>query len=153
MANKREYLYWFGGIFWQVIGNEDKTWLSKSIEKLDLTSLNTIKPEWEMLKIKLNYPAWDIGTFQISENRILIYGGWDGDSISTVSEYTPDTVDKVIELDIKLDQPDFFLTNGMISKNSLSNDNSSYIFKFLGQSKLHEFDTSFNIFTSYSIIE
>ena len=151
MANKREYLYWFGGIFCQIVEKEEKTWLSKSIERLDLTSLNTINPEWEMLKVKLNYSAWDIGSFQISENRILIYGGWDGDSISTVSEYNPDTHDEISEIDTKLDTSDFFLTNGIVSRSVSKQDSNIFMFRFLGQKSLHEVDTLSYVFNSFSL--
>jgi len=111
------YLYCFGGL---QKSDKGHPYLSNSIEVLDL--LNPM--QWTKHALNLPISGCDIGCLPIKKDQILIFGGWNktaqrGAFILTrkpsMNQYVRDE-HEIKPQEHTLEQPDFFLVNGIAMK-------------------------------------
>ena len=67
-----KHLYSIGGLS-KIDSNVQ---LNTTIERLDLQPLNIQTWNWQVLPLRLNEAACDIGCLALSKDEILIFGGW-----------------------------------------------------------------------------
>lgn len=117
MQNDR-YLYCFGGL---QKSDKGHPYLSNSIEILDLLN----PTHWHKQNISLPISGCDIGCLPIKKDQLLIFGGWNKTAqrgayiLTRKPAQCPFSRDEhdIKPLEFALDQPDFFLVNGIAMKN------------------------------------
>ena len=109
------------------------------VQRLDLEK--PFEKGWETIDLEFPYAFCDTGLVQISDNEIMIYGGWNQNSLNNVCymKIQPDnhkiTICKVESE--KLQKGDFFISNGVCGT---APDGSKNKILICGHHYLHEFD-------------
>lgn len=133
-TNGTNWLYAMGGL--QRTPTSKDAEILNEIERVELGK--NLVNGWEILSLRLPEKLCDVGTFQISERQIMIYGGWNSLPSTNVHYFDPETERMIIKSatidDEKLKLRDFFLVNGTVGK---SKDNKMLI---SGHQHLHEYD-------------
>ena len=76
--DKNKWLYVFGGI--SDFGGNDKRTTTDTVCRL---RIDTESPDnWELLSVKLPFKACDSGSLQLSNDKIIVLGGWNQDKLS-----------------------------------------------------------------------
>ena len=94
---------------------------------------------WQLLELRLPKAMFDMGALQITQNDILIFGGFESGARSEAFLYTTTPDDGSFKETKGLETADFFEQNGVFIK--LANETSSQTrYVFNGHSHNHLFD-------------
>ena len=117
-------VYAFGGLTKNLV-NESNMMMSiiNDIEmlKFDKDSDDFSRYRWVLLQVKLPIAGVDFGCIEHRDsNDILIFGGWNQKSMTSVYQLNTSTLSVSSKED--MDQADFFLVNGSSIENSTDSD-------------------------------
>ena len=105
---------------------------------------------WKILNVKLPYATFDIGSFEISSNEILIFGGFNEGSLDKVMTFKILTGQAEGDIQVshttKLAEKDFFVVNGINVK--FTGDQNQYRKEIIctGHNFIHAFDQDLRSF-------
>jgi N-acetylneuraminic acid mutarotase len=135
-------LYVFGGACGE--NREiDLTHQTVSIEVLDLYPKFKENFMWDLLEVRLQMPLWGIGTLALSKDKIMLFGGTDGNCesqdvfvLAVKEEEGKETLHELNRLKTRLVKPDWFYNFDIGTKDGREEG----MLHILGERKVHVFD-------------
>lgn len=133
--NNGSTLYSFGGL----LKNGNSFTPTSVIESLSKGQNN-----WKVLNVKLPQPIFDIGSFEINNSEIVLYGGFNDGALDKVHffkiQQTSAEGEIVTSQTSKLADKDFFVSHGMMIKFQGEQNQFKKEFIVTGHNHVHAFD-------------
>lgn len=77
--------------------------------------LDSPNNKWERLGVNLPQSVSNVGLWQQSQNKLIIFGGWDGKPLNTIYVFKERQSGYDVSLSkLKMEMPDRFLQNGVL---------------------------------------
>ena len=135
----QKYLYCFGGLSPPETDNEHPS----SIDDIEMLDLTKAESKWELLKVKIPIPSYDLGVFQISPTSVLVCGGFNDkyglSKLAFVMSLSHEDLASTLALNssaASLFTADYFHVTGT---KAVMNDRSDQVL-ICGQKALHAFN-------------
>ncbi len=135
--NNGSTLYSFGGLL------KTSNLQYQPTDKIE--SLSKGQNTWKILNVKLPFPTFDIGSFELNQTEILLFGGFNDGSLDKVLSFkiaSAATAEGEIQTlhNTKLGEKDFFVVNGINIKFSGEQNQGRREVIVTGHNFIHSFD-------------